>query len=346
MSTQKLVVVTGATGHIGNVLVRELLARGESVRAVLHSRKHEQALEGLPVEKAILDIRNPTQVDEALQGATLVFHLAGMISISPGATRTLYRINVNGTRNVIQACRKNQVRRLVYASSTDALVPGTSDRSDEPDASDVLDEQSGLDPLQVMGGYARSKARATLKVLEATRNGLDAVVVYPSAVVGPFDFKPSQMGQLILDFARRRLPAYLDGAYNFVDVRDVVSGLLLAAERGACGEGYLLTGSTTTVPDLMTLLAELTGVRAPWLKLPFGLARFLAYFTPAYYALTRTRPLFTSYSIRVLQHNCEMTSEKACRELEYSSRPLRETLADSIAWFRQSGRLTAAGGRR
>ena len=313
MSTQKLVVVTGATGHIGNVLVRELLARGESVRAVLHSRKHEQALEGLPVEKAILDIRNPTQVDEALQGATLVFHLAGMISISPGATRTLYRINVNGTRNVIQACRKNRVRRLVYASSTDALVPGMSDQSN---GSDILDEQSGLDPLQVMGGYARSKARATLKVLEATRNGLDAVVVYPSAVVGPFDFKPSQMGQLILDFARRRLPAYLDGAYNFVDVRDVVSGLLLAAERGASGEGYLFTGSTTTVPDLMTLLAELTGVRAPWLKLPFGLARFLAYFTPAYYALTRTRPLFTSYSIRVLQHNCEMTSEKACRELD------------------------------
>jgi dihydroflavonol-4-reductase len=333
MSAPKLVVVTGATGHIGNVLVRELLTRGEPVRAVLHSRKHEQTLEGLPVEKVVLDIRNPAQVDEALQGATLVFHLAGMISISPGATRALYRINVHGTRNVIQACRKNRVQRLVYASSTDALVPGMSD------GSDILDEQSGLDPLQVMGGYARSKARATLKVLEAARDGLDAVVVYPSAVVGPFDFKPSQMGQLILDFARRRLPAYLDGAYNFVDVRDVVSGLLLAAEKGASGEGYLLTGSTITVPGLMVLLAELTGVRAPWLKLPSGLARFLAYFTPAYYALTRTRPLFTSYSIRVLQHNCEMTSEKACRELDYSSRPLRETLADSIAWFRQSGRL-------
>jgi dihydroflavonol-4-reductase len=333
VSAQRLVVVTGATGHIGNVLVRELLARREPVRAVLHSRKHEQALEGLPVEKVILDIRNPAQVDEALRGATMVFHLAGMISISPGMTRTLYRINVNGTRNVIQACRKNRVQRLVYASSTDALVPGMSDRSD------ILDEQSGLDPSRVMGGYARSKARATLKVLEAARDGLDCVVVYPSAVVGPFDFKPSQMGQLILDFARRRLPAYLDGAYNFVDVRDVVSGLLQAAEKGAAGEGYLLTGSTITVPGLMALLAELTGVRAPWLKLPYGLARFLAFFTPAYYALTRTKPRFTSYSIRVLQHNCEMTNEKACRELDYSSRPLRETLADSIAWFRQSGRL-------
>jgi len=338
MTARRLVVVTGATGHIGNALVRELLARGEPVRAVLHSRKHEQALEGLPVERVTLDIRNPAQVEEALQGATLAFHLAGMISISPGTTRTTYRINVNGTRNVIQACRKNRVQRLVYASSVDALV--------EPPKGTRLDEQSGLDPSRVMGGYARSKARATLKVLEAARDGLDAVVVYPSAVVGPFDFKPSQMGQLILDFARRRLPAYLDGAYNFVDVRDVASGLLLAAEKGATGGGYLLTGSTITVPGLMVLLAELAGVPAPWLKLPFWLARFLALFSPAYYALTRTRPLFTSYSIRVLQHNCEMTNAKACRELGYSSRPLRETLVDSIAWFRQSGRLPVAGGRR
>jgi len=330
---RELTIVTGATGHIGNVLVRELLARGEPVRAIVHARKHEHSLDGLSVEKVVLDIRKPDQVVRALAGAGTVYHLAGMISISPGRTHTLCRINIGGTQNVIRACRANRVRRLVYVSSTNALAT--------PPKGTSLDEAAGLEPRRVMDGYGRSKARATGKVLEAARNGLDAVVVYPSGVLGPYDFKPSQMGQLVLDFARRRLFGYLDGAYNFVDVRDVVSGMLRAAEKGRPGEGYLLTGTTITVPDLMALLEEVTGVKAPRLKLPYWAARFVASFTPAYYLVTRQKPLFTTYSIRVLQGNCEMASRRAGRELGYSSRPLRETLLDTLAWFREAGRLPA-----
>jgi dihydroflavonol-4-reductase len=332
-NARELTVVTGATGHIGNVLVRELVARGERVRAIVHARKHEYSLEGLPVEKVVLDIRKPDQVVRALEGADTVYHLAGMISISPGRTRTLYRINISGTQNVVRACRANSIRRLVYTSSVNALV--------EPPRGTSLDESAQLEPRLVMDGYGRSKARATRKVLEAARNGLDAVVVYPSGVLGPYDFKPSQMGQLILDFARRRLFGYLDGAYNFVDVRDVVSGILQAAEKGRTGEGYLLTGTTITIPELMVLLQDVTGVRAPRLKLPYWTARFVTNFTPAYYLVTQQKPLFTTYSIKVLQGNCEMTSGRACREFGYSSRPLRETLLDTLAWFRDTGRLPA-----
>jgi dihydroflavonol-4-reductase len=306
------------------VLVRALLAQGRNVRAVTHTRRREVSLQGLGVEIRSMDIRRPETMAGVFDGAEVVYHLAAKVSVAPAQAREMYRVNVRGTQNVIDACRRSGVQRLVYASSTDAL-----------------DEKSEIvhrSPVSY-SGYGRSKARATAKVIEAVRQGLDAVILYPSSVVGPFDFKPTQIGQAILDYAHRRIPAYLDGGYDFVDVRDVAQGMIEAASRGRAGEGYILSGTRLSLHEFMLLLEELTGVKAPAFKLPLGLARVLAAIAPAYYALRRTEPLFTPYTVSVLTSNSTMTSDKARRDLGYTTRPIRETLADTVQWFRENGRL-------
>jgi dihydroflavonol-4-reductase len=327
-----LIAVTGASGLIGNVLVRRLLEQGRTVRAITHSKRHEVSLDGLPVERVTLDILNPNAVGKALEGADVVYHLAAMVSVSPTRTRPMYRINVRGTQNVIQACLRNHVRRLIYTSSVAALVP--------PPFGTCIDESAELAPEKVADGYGRSKARAAQKVLEAAQAGLDAVVVYPSGVIGPHDFKPTQTGQTILDYVHRKIIAWLDGAYDFVDVRDVANGLTLAAEKGRAGRTYLLSGSRITVRDMFQLLEELTGVKAPWFKLPHGPARVAAALAPIYYGLRQTEPLLTTYSLDVLCSNCEFSSARARLELGYATRPIQETVKDTLDWFRQVGRIS------
>jgi dihydroflavonol-4-reductase len=259
----------------------------------------------------------------------------------------MYRVNVRGTQNVIDACRRAGVRRLVYASSTDALedgqVPGSQFQvhgTQQCETANPKPETRNLEPrTKNITGYGRSKARATAKVIEAVRQGLDAVILYPSSVVGPFDFRPTQIGQAILDYAHRRIPAYLDGGYDFVDVRDVVQGMIEAAGRGRSGDSYILSGTRLSLREFMLLLEDLTGIKAPAFKLPLGLARVLAAIAPAYYALRRTEPLFTPYTVSVLTSNSKMSSDQARRDLSYTTRPIRETLADTVQWFRENGRL-------
>jgi dihydroflavonol-4-reductase len=322
-----MIVVTGATGHIGNVLVRELLARDEEVRAIIPPFEDTIPLEGLTVEKVKGDIRDIDFLTRAFEGANVVYHLAGVISILPGKTRLLHQVNVMGTRNVIQACLRSRVRRLIYTSSIHAFM--------EPPHGAVIDETTPIDPERVIGEYASSKAQATLEVLKGIENGLDAVIVFPSGVVGPYDYRLSEMGQLIVDFVRGKLKVYVDGAYDFVDVRDVAQGHILACEKGTAGEGYILSNATVTVRDLFTILEKITSIRAPSFKAPLWLANFGARFTPLYCALTKNKPLLTTYSLYTLTANCLISNEKARRQLGYSPRPITESIADSIKWFKE-----------
>ncbi|MGQ9779241.1 MAG: NAD-dependent epimerase/dehydratase family protein [Bacillota bacterium] len=174
-------------------------------------------------------------------------------------------------------------------------------------------------------------------VREAIAGGLDAVIVFPSGVIGPYDYRLSEMGGFILDYLRGRVKVYTDGAYDFTDVRDVARGLVAAGEKGRRGEGYLLTGEVITVRGLMDLLHRLTGIKPPSLRVPRWLARAAAVFSPLYYTFARTRPRFTSYALHVLGSNCRMDSSKARRELGYSPRPLAESVADTIKWFMEMG---------
>ncbi len=329
-------VVTGATGHIGNNLVRALLARGERVRAVIYPADDVRSLAGLDeVERVAGDVRDLDSLRAAFQGADRVYHLAGIIAIMPGQGQLLEKVNVGGTRNVAQACLECGVPRLVHTASIHALV--------EPPHGTVIDERMPFDAAHIPTEYGRSKARAARAVLEATGRGLNAVIVCPTGVIGPHDYQPSEMGRLFISAVRRRLPAYIHGAYDFVDVRDVAQGMIAAGNRGRCGESYLLAGEKITVSQLMAVLERITGERMPRMILPKALAHWLARFAPLYSRLTHSRPLFTEESISILDSNCCVSHDKASRELGYAPRPVEESVADTIHWFREVGMLPAPG---
>lgn len=328
-----LTVVTGATGHLGNNLVRALLARGDRVRAVVLPNDDTRPIAGLPLEQVQGDVRDLGALIWAFRGADIVYHLAGIIAIAPGREALLYQVNVLGTRNVVEAALRCGVRRLVHTASIHALV--------EPPHGTTIDEHMPFDPERIPTEYGRSKARGALEVLAGVERGLDAVIGCPTGIIGPYDFQPSEMGRLFLNVARRRLPAYVHGAYDFVDVRDVAQGLIAAGERGRRGESYILSGKVVTVRELMALLERATGVRAPRLGLPAGPARAVARLAMRFAALTHTRPLFTAESVDILGSNCCISHEKATRELGYAPRPIVETVADTIRWFREAGMLAA-----
>ncbi|MFA5064091.1 MAG: SDR family oxidoreductase [Dehalococcoidia bacterium] len=321
------IVVTGATGHIGNVLVRELLAQGHSVRALVPPFENDLPIRGLDVDIIAADVCDAASLVAAFRGADAVFHLAGIIAITPGKEKLLQRVNVGGTRNVVNACLESGVGRLVYTSSIHAIQ--------EPPEGIVINETFPVDPDNVLGPYARSKAMGTLEVRKGIEHGLNAVIVHPTGVIGPFDFRISEMGQLVLDFIRGKLRAYLDGAYDFADVRDVAHGLTLACSKGRRGESYILSGERVSIKRIMELLEETSGVKAPDFKVPAWLARTVGKLAPIYYRIARSKPLFTDYSVDVLRSNSVVTSEKARMELGYKPRSIHESICDSVAWFRQ-----------
>ncbi|RME89939.1 MAG: NAD-dependent epimerase/dehydratase family protein [Anaerolineae bacterium] len=327
----KRVLVTGATGHIGNVLVRKLLQRGAHVRALILPGEDTISLADLDVEFVEGDVLDLPRLLEVFEGMEIVYHLAGVISILPGDDPFVWRVNVEGTRNVLAAARRAGVKRLVYTSSIHALkrVPhGT-----------VIDESVPFDPDNPYGVYDRSKAVASLEVLRAAQEGLDAVIVCPTGVIGPYDYRRSEMGEVIRGALRNTPQLYVNGAYDFVDVRDVAEGLILAAERGRRGESYILSGQRISVRYLLETVREITGLRFPTVRIPTSLARFLTRFTPAYYRWTGKTPRFTPYSLEVLESNSLISHAKATRELGYRPRALFESLSDTVRWFLEAGRM-------
>lgn len=320
-----MILVTGATGHIGNVLVRMLLDQGENVRAMLLPGEDPAPLDGLDVELVGSDVLDYSSLLKAFDGVRVVYHLAGIISIMPGVEPMVHLVNVLGTRNVIQAARAAGIRRLVYTSSIHALqrVPhGT-----------LIDESVPFDPEHAISSYDSSKASASIEVLNAVRSGMDAVIVCPTGVIGPYDFRRSEMGKLILDCVEQKPMFYVDGAYDFVDVRDVAQGLILAGEKGRAGESYILSGEQISVKEILKIVNEILGRRFFSLKIPLQLAHFTASLTPLYYRLTHIKPRFTSYSLATIASNSYISHAKAQLELGYRPRPLRESLGDTVRWL-------------
>ncbi len=331
-----MIVVTGATGHIGNVLVRELITRGQTVRALLLPDDDRRPLAGLDTEIVYGDVTDSKGLESAFVGADVVFHLAGIVTIMPGMKKTLERVNVGGVRNVATACRTAGVRRLVYTSSIHAIA--------EPPHGTAIDESQPFDPDRVLGDYARSKAQATILLLdEVHKGGLDAVICCPTGVIGPWDYGISNIGQLILDFAGGHLKSYVRGAYDFVDVRDVVNGLILAAEKGQPGRHYIFSGAQVQVPELMKELERNIGHPAPTYEIPPAIARVAGVLASIYYRLVRRRPVFTAYSIDVLRSNSQVSSARAREELGFTTRPWQDSICDHVNWFRSEGILPTRG---
>ena len=316
-------LVTGATGHVGNVLVRKLLERGEKVRALILPGESRESISGLSVEAAEGDVMNLDAVFESMRGVKGVFHLAGVISIMPGPNPLVRMVNVEGTKNIIRAAMEFG-KKMIYTSSIHAIqrVDGG-----------VIDEHVPYEMNNPYGAYDRSKAEATLEVLNAAQSGLEAVVTCPTGVIGPYDFRGSMMGTVIHDAAAAKPTLYVDGAYDFVDVRDVAEGLISAAENGRRGASYILSGQKISIRYLLETVREITGRNFFQMKIPFGLAKFAALFTPMYYQLAHETPRFTPYSLEVLQSNSNISHAKATRELGYHPRPLQESIRDAVRWF-------------
>ena len=321
-----MILVTGAAGHIGNVLVRQLIKGGRRVRALVLQEEDTRALDGLQVELVNGDVLDVPSLLKAMQGVDYVFHLAGIISIMPGRDEFVRKVNIQGTKNILKAAKKCGVKRVLYTSSIHALS-----RSCEG----VIDERVPFDPNNPEGEYDRSKAEASLAVQEAVRKGQDAVIVCPTGVIGPFDFRGSEMGELLRGFMQKKAHVLIEGAYDFVDVRDVARGMILAVEKGRSGEVYILSGEQIRINRLKDLVQKVMGFATTTIMIPLSIARLVAKMGPLYYKLTRQTPKFTTYSLDTVCGNSVISHAKASRELGYRARPLFESVTDTIRWWRK-----------
>jgi dihydroflavonol-4-reductase len=313
MGSNGLVVVTGASGHLGASLVRGLVAAGRTVRCVV--RRDVRALEGLPVQQVPGDVLDADSLCIAFRGADIVYHLAAVISLSGDPDGRVARVNVEGTRNVLEACRVARVGRLVQFGSVHAAWTG-----------DV--------GARGLTAYDRSKAASLDLVAAAVAGGLDAVVVHPSSVLGPHDFKPSRQGDLLWRLANGRMPALLRGGFDWVDSRDVAAGAIAAARQGRRGATYVLSGRYATLRELADIVAIVAGVPAPRMAAPLALAAIGAPFVEAWGRITGTEPLYNREALSALRHGQAFPHDEAAADLGYAPRPLEVTVADTIAWFR------------
>ena len=329
-------VITGASGQIGGVLTRALADRyGPSqIRAIYRERRGTAA--DLDIAWVNGDILDKESLIAAFKGAETVFHLAALVSIDAVGAQEFDRTNVVGTRNVVEAALASGVRRLVHVSSIHAY--------DQHPLDEILDESRGPADGPHQGPYDRSKAAGEVEIRRGVDRGLDAVILNPTSVIGPYDGGPSPMGQVFLDLYRRRIPALIAAGFDWVDVRDVVTATMAAETQAKCGENYLLSGHWHTVRKLAQLSQQATGVAAPRLQFPVFVARLWA---PCQVVLDRSRgrrPLCTPASVRVMaEGNRRISSAKARTELGFHPRPLAESVNDTYAWFDEQGMLGEAG---
>ncbi len=321
-------VVTGASGHVGANLVRALIDKNQTVRALVH--EHRQSLDGVDVEIICGDVCDLGSLRYAFSGAEVVYHLAARISISMDDWPLLEAVNVTGTQNVIEACISCGVRRLVYFSSIEAL-------KQEPLDIQVDESRPWADHGSIP--YARSKALASREVLQGIARGLDAIILIPTAIVGPNDYQPSHFGEVLLSLAQGKLPALVASGYDWVDVRDVVEYAIRAEDRAPKGAYYLLSGHWVSLRDVAALVAEITGIPAPRVVLPLWLARIGIPVFTAIDRITGRRPLYTSGSLKTLRSNCKINHDRATRDLGYQPRPFREAIIDTLRWFEETGKL-------
>lgn len=321
-------IITGATGLLGNALIRELIKRGRDVKALVRKSSDTTCFADCEVEKLFGDVLNLESLIKAFNGAEHVYHLASEISIMPGLHKRLREINITGTDNVIKACLECKVKRLIYTSSIHAFK--------ESKSGSLIDETLPFDPYNRMGEYNRTKAHASIAVLEAVKlKGLDAVIVCPTGIIGPYDFKLSNIGSMFIDYYTGKQKIIVDGAFDFVDARDTAIGHILAAEKGAKGQSYILSGQRVTISELMLMLKDTTGIPLPKYKLPVWVAYPVAMLTPIYYSITAHKPVFTIYSLRTLRSNSYISHKKATDQLGYDPRPLEQTIRESVDWLKK-----------
>jgi len=337
----KPVLVTGATGFIGWHVARQLLERGQRVRALVRdparSAKALAELDG--IETVAGDLRDEDSLRGAVEGCGTVFHVAADYRLWARRPEEMYRSNVDGTRSLLTAAMKARVERCVYTSTVGCIGM----RKDELGAEDT---PVGLEEMQ--GPYKRSKFLAEKIALQFAEEGLPVVIVNPTAPVGDHDFRPTPTGKIVVDFLRGAMPAYLDTGLNVVYVGDVAAGHLLACERGLTGERYILGGENLTLQQIFGKLEEVTGVRAPKLRIPYAVAYAAGVASTGWAAMTGKEPRAPLDGVRMARKKMWVRHDKAARELGYTARPAVEALRRAADWFRANGYCEdlATGGRR
>jgi len=323
------IAITGIAGLVGANLVRALLSEGRQVRALIH--QDQRALQGLDIQHVPGDVCDPDSLRRAFAGVDVVYHLAALISLETSDQAQFEAVNVLGTRNVVNACLEAGVRRLVHLSSIHALEQAPFEVP--------VDENRPRALSAAHPPYDRSKAAGELEVRRGIAAGLDAVILNPTAIIGPYDFKPSYFGKAVLELARGRIPALVRGGFNWVDVRDVVFGLQQAARLAAPGSSYLLGGHWRSVKAVADQVAALTGTRAPRLVVPTWMARLGLPLMAWWARLNHQEPLYTPFSLQALRSNRQVSHVLAARDLNYAPRPFEETIAALIGWFVENGDL-------
>lgn len=325
----KLYIITGANGHLGSTLLRTLEQQDCLVRGlVLPGEKAENHANITYYQGDVRSRATLLPLFENTAGMdVIVIHTAGLIDIAEHASERLYDVNVNGTKVLTALCLEKKVKRLVYVSSVHA-IPETGKRH-------VMKETAAFSAEWVVGDYAKTKAEATKVVLDAVGTGLDAVVVHPSGILGPYDSSGNHLVQMVSDYLKGRLPACVRGGYDFVDVRDIAQGCLLAAEHGKTGECYILSNRHYEVKEVLDMVKEIAGGR-PLPILPMWMAKAAAPLFGWIAKLRKVRPLYTKYSLYTLSSNDKFSHDKATSELGYRPRDLYQTIADTVDWLRQN----------
>jgi dihydroflavonol-4-reductase len=330
----KTSLVTGANGFVGSHVVRALVARGDRVRALTRSNADISALRGVDCEIVRGDVRDPESLKVACKGCDEVYHVAADYRLWVVDERPMYEINVDGTRNVINAARSAGVARIVHTSTVGALgiphdAPGTED--------------TPVTLEDMVGPYKRSKFLAERVALDAAREGVPVVIVNPSTPIGPLDFKPTPTGRMIVDFLARKMPAYVDTGLNLVGVEDCARGHLLAAERGGVGEKYILGGENLTLAQFLKRLAAMSGLPGPRMRIPYAVAFGFALGAEALArTVTHKPPRASLTEVRMARKKMFFDSSKAKRELGYSPGAVDPAIRRAVDFFRGLARRAAA----
>ncbi len=323
---KRLYIITGANGHLAGTIIRYLRDTDCEIRGLILPSEHGDDDEVLSFFKGdVADIASLREIFTNLRGyEAVVIHAAGIISVEREVSPLLYKVNVSGTKNIIELCLQHRVHKLIYVSSVHAIP--------EKENMAVIEEVSMFSPEKVIGAYAKTKAEASQAVLDAVKQGLNAVIVHPSRIVGPYDTGNDHAVRLTKDYISGKLPAGVTGGYDFVDVRDVAKGCIAAVEKGETGACYILSNRYCTVKELLEFM-RLASDGPRKICVPLWLAKTTVPIFELIAKAAKKRPLFTGYSLRILESNGHFSHDKATKILGYHPRDMKATIADTIHWL-------------
>ena len=328
MSSGPKTLVTGAAGFLGSHLTRQLVARGADVRVLLRPSSNNRAIADLPLEYMTGDLRDVASLDRAMAGVQRVFHVAADYRLWSKRSQDIYDSNLGGTKNLLDAAKRGGVDQFVYTSTVATIAV---DRPEHPN------EFTDARLEEMVGHYKRSKWQAEKEVLQAAQHGFPAIVAMPTTPVGPWDWKPTPTGKILLDFLNGKMPGYVETGLNFVGVEECAAGHILVSEKGIAGERYLLGGENLTLKAMLDMLAEMTGLSAPTLKIPHGVALGVAYAETAFSRLIGREPQIPVEGVKIAQHTMFVDASRAVRELGFQVGPVSAALERAVRWYEANG---------